>query len=145
MYDSTMSDLARLYQQEIIRHAGNPVGYQVPIEVTHRFELDNPLCGDRIEMMLQINGEQIKALAFDGEGCGICVASASLLCQNLSDHSIQQLREWRSALESSLKSKEDCADSSLAPLMGVRTYPSRVNCALLPWKAAVTAAGDGSS
>ena len=73
-----MNDLGRLYQDTIRRHAAQPVGRGEEIGATHRHELFNAQCGDRVEVKLRMAGDTIEAAAFDGEGCAICMASASL-------------------------------------------------------------------
>ena len=132
-----MNDLDRLYRDTILRHAARPVGHREPIEATHRHELFNPQCGDRVEMKFRLDGETIAAAAFDGEGCAICMASASLLCAQLPGQTRDAARRLHESLRS-LLSGDEAADSAgpLAPLAGVRPYPSRARCATLPWQAA---------
>jgi len=88
---NTHDDLAGLYRAAIRQHAAAPVGYRQPIAATHRHEEYNPLCGDRVELQLQVSGAQIEAAAFDGEGCAICMASASLLCSLAPGRTIEAL------------------------------------------------------
>lgn len=135
-----MSDLKQLYRESIRRHASQPTGFRRDIAATHRHEAYNPLCGDRVEIALRMEGERILETAFDGEACTICMASASMLCESLAGSDRQQLRELNAALMRALTagSAQD-PPGELAALGGVRAYPSRVRCATLPWAAAIKA------
>ena len=138
-----MSDLNRLYRDAIRQHASQPVGYGREIDATHQFEEFNPLCGDRILLRLKITGEQIEAISFEGEACAICMASASLLCENVSGQTVTLLHELHDCLHSALTGAGEGAEiGALKPLMGVKPYPSRVRCATLPWTAANRAVTD---
>lgn len=132
-----MNELKRLYQDTIRRHAAQPVGLGEDIGETHRHELFNAQCGDRIDIKLRLAGETIEAAAFDGEGCAICMASASLLCTHLPGHERAAARRLHEDLLA-LLAGDEAADTSgpLAPLSGVRPFPTRVRCAMLPWVAA---------
>ena len=136
----TVDELTRLYRETILKHAVSPVGFNVEIEPTHSHEVFNPLCGDRIQMMIRISGEIIEAIAFKGEACAICMASASLLCKHHSGDSVADFNASHDWLEASLSGETSDADhQELTPLLGVRAYPSRVKCVLLPWEAAENA------
>jgi nitrogen fixation NifU-like protein len=140
-----VKNLRQLYHAEITRHASNPVGYRVEIDTTHRHEEYNAQCGDRVEVRLQVANGKIEAAAFDGEACQICVASASLLCEHVPGKDTGSVVQLLSALEQSLKSEEAPLNETLTPLLGVRGYPSRIQCATLPWKAATRALGRKSN
>ena len=140
---NSANDLATLYRDAIRRHAAEPVGYQVPIDATHRHEEYNPLCGDRIEVALLIRHGCIEVAAFDGEACAICMASASLLCKLAPGQTPRELRQLSQQLQQGLgiRGASDPVPNpelpvALRPLLGVRPYPSRVRCATLPWTAA---------
>ena len=131
-----VDDLSGLYRETILRHAQNPVGFGKVIHVTHRNEQFNPLCGDRVLILLEVDGETVHDAAFEGEACAICKASASLLCEGAPGRSVSSMLETGQWLESALRGLEDPAGiESLQPLLGVRRYPSRILCALLPWDA----------
>lgn len=132
-------DLVRFYRDTIMRHSVAPVGYRVAIAATHSAEQYNPLCGDRIRLSFAVVDEHIRQAAFDGEACAMCLASASLLCEGAPGGTIGELQERMQWLEHSLNS--DTAASSppppsLVPLLGVKQFPSRVKCVMLPWIAA---------
>ena len=86
--------------------------------------------------MLEMDGAMVIDAAFDGEACVICRASASLLCEQAPDRSVDELRETHRWLELALRQDDSPTGiEALLPLLGVRRYPSRVKCALLPWEA----------
>lgn len=140
IHPGAVDDLSRLYRETILRHAQHPVGFHKVIQETHRNEQFNPLCGDRILILLEVDGEKVNDAAFEGEACAICKASASLLCEGAPGRSVSSMQETGHWLESALHGLEDPAGiESLQPLLGVRRYPSRIRCALLPWEALAAA------
>jgi len=135
-----MNELADLYRETILQHAADPVGFGQKIEDTHRNELYNPLCGDRIEVQLRIVNNQVESAAFTGEACTICMASASLLCATTPGKPAAWLEELHTRLHAALEGGQDLDGAEvLKPLLGVRLYPSRIRCATLPWSAALGA------
>jgi nitrogen fixation NifU-like protein len=137
---AAVDDLTRLYRETIMRHAQHPVGWQKSIQVTHRNEQFNPLCGDRIVLALQVENERVLDAAFDGEACAICLASASLLCEQAPGHSVIETCATQQWLEASLRGEHSVGENHvLKALLGVRQYPSRVRCAMLPWLAMLEA------
>ena len=136
--------LANLYRDAVVEHAVEPVGYRKEIAVTHRHELYNPLCGDKIEMQFHLESDCIEAAAFDGEACAICMASASMLCEAAPQMTVAEIGQQHEQLVTALKDKTSKPGlDSLQALLAVRRYPARVRCALLPWEAAVKALGLG--
>ena len=136
MHPGAINDLSRLYRETILQHAHHPIGFRKAIRETHRSEQYNPLCGDRVLLMLEMDGTMVIDAAFDGEACVICRASASLLCEQAPDRSMDELGETHRWLELALQDDEhSTGNEALLPLLGVRRYPSRVKCALLPWEA----------
>ena len=137
-----VDELTALYRETIVHHAVHPVGFEADIHATHSRELYNPLCGDRIEIRLQISGQDVEQASFRGEACAICMASASLLCAHQAGQSVRDLEQAYAWLKASLEGRDPgAAREALLPLLGVRAYPSRVKCALLPWDAAHEAIG----
>mgnify|MGYP001555688430 CR=1 FL=1 len=135
-----VNELARLYLDAIKKHAAEPVGFRVEIDETHQHEEYNPLCGDRVLLRLRIVNGRIEAAAFDGEACAICLASSSLLCEHVPGRPVEDLLEQHRQLSEALESGEGTPGmDALTPLLGVRPYPSRIQCATLPWKAAARA------
>jgi len=137
--------LAQLYRDAVLNHAVTPIGYRLDIAPTHRCELYNPLCGDKVEMQFRLAGPTIQAAAFDGEACAICMASASMLCEAAPQKSCADIREQHQLLITALKDKEGKPGlESLQALLAVRRYPARIRCALLPWEAADKALFDSA-
>jgi len=127
---------ASLYRETILRHSRHPVGWNKPLSPTHEWEQFNPLCGDRIRLLLELKNDLVVDAAFEGESCAICKASASMLCEMAPGKSGEDLLERRRRLAIALSGTEQqTLDSPLNALLGVRAYPSRVQCALLPWQA----------
>lgn len=135
-----MSGLSNLYRDAIRRHAADPVGFRQEIDATHQFEADNPLCGDRIKMQLRIVDDTVESAAFDGAGCAICMASASLLCETVPGKAVSHLEALHDRLHDALEGGGNLEEvDELKPLLGVKPYPGRILCATLPWTAAYRA------
>lgn len=147
-----MTDLAHLYHDVILDHGRNPRNRRQLDNSTHTAIGDNPLCGDRIELSLVIDGETIKEAAFTGQGCAICLASTSVMTGEIMDKTIVGAKKIMEDFRDSLVlppargGKKGGGSSSvsekLAAFKGVRTSPMRVKCALLPWHTLAKALGD---
>lgn len=136
----SVEDLSRLYREVILQHSSLAVGFHKTIRGNRRNEQLNPLCGDRIVIMLQVKDGMIEDAAFDGESCAICMASASMLCDLIPGVSVAEFDKTHSWLEQSLLSDEEIdGPAALKALLGVRQYPSRIKCVTLPWTAAAQA------
>jgi len=135
--------LKRLYRETLLRHVNQPVGYLKSLNTTHRNEQFNPLCGDRVILLLEVTNSTILDAGFEGESCAICKASASMLCELAPGRSKRDMTEIRHWLESALAGDDRPGPHpDLQALLGVRNYPTRIDCARLPWKA-LEAALDG--
>lgn len=130
----SVEDLSRLYRDIILQHSSQPVGFRKTILENSRNEQFNPLCGDRIVIMLQVEDGLIQDAAFEGEFCAICTASASMLCgliPGITEAEFARAHKW---LEHSLAGDEETdGPEALKALLGVRKYPSRIKCVTLPW------------
>ncbi len=126
-----------LYQQMIINHSREPIGKDKQFLFDHSAEGENPSCGDELTLYLKLylkfEQQHIENIGFTADACAICTASASLLCQQLNDKNLQQAAELALSLENKLVSKQGELNPELDILTGVSQFPSRVNCALLPW------------
>ena len=131
--------LSELYRETILANAVNPVGQNRKIAVTHQFEGNNPLCGDRILMQLNVADGVITDAAFEGEACAICLASTSLLCTHLPGQPMGAIKTGLEGFKSTLKGAEGDCPEYLRPMLGVGAYPARIACATLPWEAARSA------
>ncbi len=126
----------QLYQQAMLSHHKAPVGFERKINVSHSANGVNPACGDEIYLTAEIQNNLIHQLAFSGDSCAICRASASILCQLLENQSVQQALLVSEQLQLALENNsalELHLVQALSPLMIVKKFPVRKQCALLPW------------
>ncbi len=132
-----MSDLRDLYQEVILDHSRNPRNFGKPEHVTHHAEGYNPLCGDRLDVYLEVEGDAIKSASFEGTGCAISTASASLMTEQLKGRPVAEaialFRKMHATLTGQGEEDDDVALGKLAVFEGVRQYPVRVKCATLAW------------
>jgi nitrogen fixation NifU-like protein len=133
-----MTDLSDLYQQLIVEHNRAPRNFKKLAHPTREAEGANPLCGDQIKLEVELAGDRIADIGFQGSGCAISQASASLLTgavQGKSTADAQELfRQVHAMLTSAPGTPVDTAKlGKLAALAGVRQFPVRVKCASLPW------------
>lgn len=131
--------LRELYQEVIIDHNKNPRNFCKLDSCSHRAEGLNPLCGDRITLYLNIQQDKIEQLSFEGSGCAISTASASLMTEILKGKSVIEAQTLFTAFHELLTGRETGADhiemGKLQVLAGVKEYPARVKCATLAWHA----------
>ncbi len=132
------SDLRELYQQVILDHNKSPRNFRVIEHANHFAEGYNPLCGDRIEIYLQVEGDIIKDISFQGSGCAISKASASLMSTMMKGKRIEDAKDLFHKFQDLITGKLDDDLSNddigkLAVFAGVKEFPSRVKCAGLAW------------
>ena len=148
-----MSSLRDLYQELIVDHNKNPRNYGVLVDANRQAHGYNPLCGDKITVTLHLDGDRITDLRFEGAGCAISTASASLMTQAVKGKTVAEaeamFRDFH-AMVTGEDQREETADrlGKLAVLAGVREFPSRVKCATLAWhtlRAALRGAGEAVS
>jgi len=138
-----MSELSDLYQEVILDHNRRPHNFRVIDNASARQEGYNPLCGDRLTLYLTLDGDVIKDVAFQGSGCAISKASASLMTDALKGKTVTEARALFEEFHHMITSNPDTPPADLGKLSvfaGVREYPTRVKCASLAWhtmKAAV--------
>jgi nitrogen fixation protein NifU and related proteins len=129
-------DLKELYRDVILDHNRHPRNFG-PLEgASHRAEGNNPLCGDRLSLTLRLKGDRIEDIRFEGSGCAISTASASLMTEAVKGKdraSVRQLFERMHVLLTQPDGAPDPALGKLAALSGVREFPARVKCASLCW------------
>lgn len=132
-----MFDLKDLYQEVIIDHNRRPRNFHTMDAPAARADGYNPLCGDQLTVYLEMDGDRIVDLSFQGEGCAISVASASLMTEQLKGHTRQEARALFERFHDLVTDREAPLDQDglgkLAALAGVREYPARVKCATLCW------------
>jgi len=146
-----MFSLGDLYQQVIIDHTKSPRNFGKLDPCNHDAEGYNPLCGDQLHIYLQINSDNvIEGIKFEGQGCSISTASASLMTEALKGKSIAEFERLFEAFHhmatADMDEKPDEeALGKLAVLAGVKEFPSRIKCATLCWhtlKSAIEDAGE---
>jgi len=143
-------DLRELYQEVILDHNKRPRNFRVPDPVNRKAEGYNPLCGDKITVFLYIEGDVIKDLGFQGTGCAISKASASMMTDALKGKTLTEANAFFEQFHDMVTAPANVEVKSdnlgkLAVLSGVREYPMRVKCASLAWhtmKAAMQAEHD---
>ena len=136
-------EIRDLYRELILDHARNPRHFGKLPDATHTAEGINPLCGDKLRLFVRLDDAQrIAAASFEGSGCAISVASASLLTDLIAGLSADQALECSAAVNERLTSTEPHLDKDiginlekLRALDGVREFPARVKCATLAWHA----------
>lgn len=133
-----MSDLNDLYQQVIIDHGRKPRNFGKLANANHIKEGYNPLCGDKLTVYLREENNQIIEAQFEGEGCAISMASASLMTEALKNKTLAEAEILFGAFHELLTNDgdEDEKLGKLLVLAGVKEYPMRVKCATLCWHTA---------
>jgi len=127
-----------LYQEVILDHNRKPRNYGTLEQVSHHANGHNPLCGDHLSLALNLDGERIAAIAFEGESCAICKASASMMTTNVKGKTRQEaetlVQEFRDMATGQLDTAKQAHHlGRLTVFAGVRDLPTRVKCAILPW------------
>ena len=134
-----MFDLKDLYQEVIVDHNRNPRNFHKMEDADRVVEGFNPLCGDRLNLYVKLDQDKIADLSFDGSGCAISVASASLMTDALKGKTLAEaenvFNEFHHLVTDKTSQSDDNIDrlGKLAALLGVREYPARVKCATLCW------------
>lgn len=113
--------MTSIYQERILQHSSNPHNFGRLPHATTKIVLDNPLCGDVIQMEIEVVDDVIKQVMFTGKGCAISKASASLLTDAAKGKTISELRKWDKV--------------SMIKMLGIELGPNRLKCALLPLEA----------
>ncbi|HTT37829.1 MAG TPA: SUF system NifU family Fe-S cluster assembly protein [Burkholderiales bacterium] len=130
-------DAKALYQEVILDHNRKPRNWGRLADASHHAEGLNPLCGDHIWVTLRIGDGIIEGIAFEGESCAICKASASMMTTNVRGKTIEQaeqlIREFREMATGRLEAGQPHHLGRLTVFAGVKDLPARVKCAVLPW------------
>jgi len=132
-----MTDLRELYQEVILEHGKRPRNYRALEPSNCRAEGYNPLCGDRVTIYARTDDDTIEEVTFQGSGCAICMASASLMTQRIQglsrDETDRLFRAFHGLVTGTAEPGEEDWLGKLIVFAGVRDYPVRVKCATLPW------------
>ena len=144
-----MSDLSELYQEILLEHNSKPRNFRKLDEASQSAEGFNPLCGDRITLYLKVEDGVIADVGFQGSGCAISRASASMMTQSLKGQSVSRVGDIFGAFHQMMTEPGAELDydtlGDLESLAGVIEYPTRIKCAILAWhtmRAALDGAGD---
>ena len=131
-----MGDSKALYQEVILDHNKKPRNYGTLEGANRRAEGHNPLCGDRLTVFLKMDGDRVEDIRFEGKGCAISTASASMMTEAIKGKDKADIGALFGKIHSLLTRQDAVADPALgklAALSGVREYPARVKCASLCW------------
>jgi nitrogen fixation NifU-like protein len=131
-----MSDLDELYQEVILDHNRSPRNYG-PLDHARQAEGYNPLCGDRIDVYVKLDGDVIREVHFAGKGCAISQASASVMTESLKGKTVGEAKALFERFQRMVTGEGDDSDlmelGEMAAMAGVSQFPSRVKCATLCW------------
>jgi nitrogen fixation protein NifU and related proteins len=136
-------DLRDLYQDIILDHGQHPRNFRVQEHPSHVAQGHNPLCGDRVTVYVSLNGDRIADVSFQGRGCAISQASASLMTEILKGKTLAEAEALFRGFHARVTGGEAPPPAPaleeemerLEPLSGVKSYPARVKCATLAWHA----------
>jgi nitrogen fixation NifU-like protein len=142
-----VSDLRELYQATILDHGRSPRNFGRLEHANHSARGHNPLCGDQLTLYLDVDGETLREAAFEGSGCAISTASASMLTEAVAGRSVaeakalfERFHEWITGEGAVDPFSDEAAElGKLAVFGGVREFPMRVKCATLAWHAMMAA------
>ena len=132
--------LDSLYQEIILDHNRRPRNYRAMADADRKIEGNNPLCGDQLTLWVKLDGDRIADISFQGMGCAVSKASASLMTAAVKDHTVAEARALYARVHDLVTGKLDIEKEreslgSLAALSGVSKFAIRVKCASLPWHA----------
>jgi nitrogen fixation NifU-like protein len=143
-----MTAVADLYPAVILEHGKRPRNMGRLAHATHTADGDNPLCGDMIHLEIELDGDVLVALRFDGESCVLATASASLMTGRLTGVTTAAARRLRAAMETLCATGDsrgldgEPALEELRVFAELHRHPVRVSCATLPWRTLRMALGD---
>jgi nitrogen fixation NifU-like protein len=147
-----MSDLRDLYQEVILDHNREPRNFGRPPHANCEARGDNPLCGDKVTVYLALEDGVVKDVGFEGRGCAISMASASLMTEMVKGKTAAEAQALFRRFQAAMTGQDEAVGGDedldkLAVLSGVREYPMRVKCATLSWHtlAAAMANGNGAT
>lgn len=133
-----MSDMRQLYQEVILDHNRKPRNFGAVPDANRHAEGHNPVCGDHLKLTMKVLSDKIETIAFEGESCAICKASASMMTDAVKGKPVQEAEalvdEFRDMATGTLDpDKGNHHLGKLKVFAGVKDLPSRVKCAILPW------------
>jgi len=144
-----MTELQDLYQELILDHGRRPRNFRALNDATRSAEGYNPLCGDKVKIYVKMDGDVVRDISFEGAGCAISTASASIMTETLKGKTradAEELFQTFHDLVTGQKAKVDAPElGKLEVFSGVSEFPIRVKCATLSWhtlRAALNGQGD---
>ena len=141
-------DLKELYREVILDHNRSPRNFGRVEPADASAAGHNPLCGDRLNVSVRLDGGRLADVRFEGQGCAISVASASLMTEAVKGKDIAEIAQLRDTMQHALTEHDYVAPpglGKLAALTGVREFPARVKCATLCWHTLDAALGRGDA
>ena len=133
-------DLTDLYQQLILDHSKSPRNFRVLPDANRTAQGTNPICGDNYTLYAKMDGDVVQEISFQGSGCAISKASASILTESLKGKTRADVKSLFDKVHDLVTTGNVDGDiGKLAALAGVHKFPVRVKCAILPWHAALAA------
>jgi nitrogen fixation NifU-like protein len=137
---SPLDDVRDLYSDAILTHARRPAHRGRPEGADLEAGGSNPMCGDRADVFVRLDGKRVAAAGFDARACDVCAASADLMCDAVAGLDLDAVRSLALAVgEMARTGNGDAVAEALRPLSAVHEYPSRLRCVTLPWSALVEA------
>jgi nitrogen fixation NifU-like protein len=133
-----MSDLRELYQELIIDHSKRPRNFKVLETADRTLQGYNPLCGDKVTVFLELQDDRVKNVTFQGSGCAISTASASVMTESVKGKTLAEVEALFDSFHQMVTGKPPAAGNApelgkLAAFSGVSEFPARVKCATLAW------------
>jgi nitrogen fixation NifU-like protein len=128
----------QLYQELVLEHKRSPRHFGRLASPTHHARGRNPQCGDDVGVELRLEDGRVRDVSFHGQGCAICIASASMMTEAVTGRPVEEVRDLQQRFRAVLKGEVEPQAARLGKLeslAGVRGYPSRIKCALLGWHA----------
>ncbi len=133
-------DLTELYQTVILEHNRRPRNFRKLPTANRVAAGNNPVCGDEVTVYLQVEGDRITDISFEGAGCAISQASTSVMTQRLKGRTVSEAEALAARFHDIVtQGKLDEEDLDLSAFAGVHQYPARIKCATLGWHAALHA------
>jgi len=132
---------AEFYQEIILDHAKRPANKGTLPDATVTVEAANPSCGDEVTLHLKVANGIIEDVKFTGQGCAICIASASMMTRAVMGKRSEEASELFQKMHNGVQGKGEMPKGELGALAGVKDFPQRVKCALLAWEALREALG----
>lgn len=131
-----MSELSDLYQELILDHSKSPHNYHAMEHADRQAEGYNPLCGDQVTVFVKLNQDRIEDISFQGKGCAISKAAASVMTDTVKNKSTAEAETLFENFQKLVTGKNSLTDEELGKLAvfsGVKEFPTRIKCAILAW------------